>query len=131
MSISVEGNDPATPVDDQAPSCSIGSSASSDFSEPPVKNVEQTLRAHFLEPRRSDGDIPFPLLLTATYQEIYSVMTSAVLHRHVYRDYTPCIGIAFDPQECEILLVFAWLDVNEDHECVCIQILFPAAFLCL
>lgn len=114
--IPVEDEALTLPVDDESSSSPARSTGYPDGSD--TSHIDDTLRAHLLEPAHRDGDIPFPLLLVATYQEIYSVMTSALLHRRVYGIYEPCVGLTFDPQKCELLVVFAWLDTQDDHECV-------------
>ncbi|KIY68750.1 hypothetical protein CYLTODRAFT_421308 [Cylindrobasidium torrendii FP15055 ss-10] len=75
-------------------------------------------QAHFLRTRHGHDDIPFPVFFVALTDEIYELLSSAILYRRALGIHSPCMAFLHDPLNCQLRAVWAWSTSNCDHECV-------------
>lgn len=103
---------------------SDATSASNDFYgiDPSVRVDDRHpyYHAHLLLPHRPHNAIPFPLVCIATHEEIYEVLSSALLQRRTVGIDGPLLGFTFNPLACHLQMVVAWLApcTVGSHDCV-------------
>ncbi|KIY62517.1 hypothetical protein CYLTODRAFT_174135 [Cylindrobasidium torrendii FP15055 ss-10] len=86
------------------------------------KVYDPFLQGHFLRTQYGHDNIPFPLLFVALADEIYELLSSAVLHRRTLGVHTPCLAFVHDPLDCELRAVWAWCSPHKNHSCLEVQV---------
>ena len=62
--------------------------------------------------------VSFPIICVAPHTEIYGLLVSTLLHRRLYGVVSPVLGLAFDPMESRLQVVYGWLVESSTHKCV-------------
>ena len=94
--------------DDSSPSSSIPDDEARD----PYDHM------HLLRRRPSHDSIELTLICVADKDEIYSLLCSALLQRHLFGIDEPLLGFSFDPEGDCLQLVVGWLVRCSSHPCV-------------
>ncbi|KAL1754823.1 hypothetical protein FB107DRAFT_291390 [Schizophyllum commune] len=76
------------------------------------------LHARLLSADRSPTSVPVCLVCVALEDEIYSVMSSALMQRRAFGIGLPLIGFVVSPSTPRAQLVIGWLEDHPSHTCV-------------
>ncbi|KAI5833064.1 hypothetical protein K523DRAFT_266356 [Schizophyllum commune Tattone D] len=80
------------------------------------------LHARLLSADRSPTSVPVCLVCVALEDEIYSVMSSALMQRRAFGIGLPLIGFVVSPSTPRAQLVIGWLEDHPTHPCVQVHI---------
>ena len=93
----------------------------SDYSTQPVTTSHQDhpfANARLLRSQNVEDPVPVALLCIAPHEEIYGLMTSALMQRRALGINKPLLGLTFSPGQWTMNALYGWLTPTLDHNCV-------------